>query len=88
MMHAQDRTVGQQLTSVDGKIKKDLDQMPVDLAHEVVGLWREFIQELQHHNNPLAAALAQTKLDEAIVESELVVTNEVNRVHGISPIAW
>jgi hypothetical protein len=37
--------------------------------------------------NPLAAS-AQIVLDDAIAESTLVVSNKVNRVHGISPIAW
>ena len=85
LMHAQDRSATQQLTSFDGNSMKHLKEMPVDFGHEVVDLWRQFIARLQ--GNPLAA-LAQTKLDKAIEESALVFTNEVSREHGLSPIAW
>jgi hypothetical protein len=87
LMHAQDRTVGQQLTSFDGKTKRDLNRMPVDFGREVVSLWRQFVQHLKRQPNPLDA-LAQTTLDKAIANSALVVSNEVNRGHGVSPIAW
>ena len=87
LMHAQDRSVGQQLTGADGRTKRDLNRMPVDFGHEVVNLWRQFIRQLKRQSNPLEA-LAQTTLDRAIAKSALVVTNEVNRGHGVSPIAW
>jgi len=87
LMHAQDRSEGQQLTSFDGNSKHDLNRMPVDFGHESVRLWRVFIQELQNRGNPLAA-LAQSKLDEAITQSARVVTNEINAKHGIGPITW
>ena len=61
--------------------------MPVDFGHEIVRLWRAFIQGLQGQDNPLAS-LAKTKLDAAIAESALVVTNDANQHHGISPIVW
>jgi hypothetical protein len=87
LMHAQDRIVGQQLTGFDGITMKDLNRMPVDFGREVVNLWRQFIRHLTSRTNPLEA-LAQTTLDRAIAKSALVVTNEVNRGHGVSPIAW
>jgi hypothetical protein len=87
LMHLQNRTVGQQLTSFDGTTKKDLNEMPVDFGREVVRLWRQFITDLQTKRNPLAT-LAQSKLDDAVGESALVVSNERNAPHGISPIAW
>lgn len=87
LMHAGDRSVGQQLTGVDGKTKRELNRMPVDFGHEVVGLWRQFIGQLRSQSNPLWT-LAQTKLVEAIAKSELVVTNDVNCCHGISRVVW
>ena len=79
--------MGQQLTSFDSTIKQDLNEMPVDFGREVVRLWRQFITDLQTKRSPLAT-LAQSRLDDAIDESALVVSNERNAPHGITPIAW
>lgn len=87
LMHAQDRGVGEQLTSFDGVGKKDLNRMPVDFGHEVVNLWRQFIRHLKRRANPLNT-LAHTTLDRAIARSALVVSNDTNRSHGVKPIAW
>jgi hypothetical protein len=47
LMHTQDRSATQQLTSFDGTTMKDLNRMPVDFAREIVQLWRVFVQHLQ-----------------------------------------
>ena len=90
LMHLQNRAAAQQLRSFDGLEMKDLNRMPVDFGREIVRLWREFIQRLQDPGNPgnPLASLAQARLNDAIAESALVVTHDVNQCHGISPIAW
>jgi hypothetical protein len=66
---------------------KDLNEMPVDFAREIVRLWREFVGELQKQRSPLAA-LAQTKLDDAIASAAQVIANGISRGYSVSPIPW
>jgi hypothetical protein len=87
LMHLNERYAGQYLPGFDDTEPKHLKRMPVDFGHEVVRLWRIFIQRLQQKDKQLAR-LAQTKLEEAIAESARVVTNKVNSVYGIDPIPW
>jgi hypothetical protein len=63
-----------------------LKDMPLDIAREVVKLWREFISRLEDQDRSLAK-LAQDKLGEGIDESGRVATNWFNNQFGIT-IAW
>lgn len=93
MMHAQDRSRPQQLTSFDGYLKKDLNQMPVDFAKEIVRLWREFIILLSQNNDDLAY-IAQNILDDAIDGAAKVFSRELKyhymlkKLPTVSPIIW
>jgi len=83
LMHAQDRSKPRKLQSPDGP--KDLNEMPVYFAHEILRLWKEFEQELGKSNKPQdqkLQALAREKRGEAIDGAQCVVDSEVARQHA------
>lgn len=93
MMHAQDRSTPKQLTSIDGTTKKDLNQMPLEFAKEIVSLWRDFIGVLSEEDLT-ASKTAQQVLDKAIEGAQAVLINEIttqtleNKQVKIVPIIW
>jgi hypothetical protein len=70
LMHAQDRSRPRQLQTPDGL--KDLNQMPVHFAKEVLRLWKEFEEALKQQDKSLGQ-LARDKRKEAIDNAECVV---------------
>jgi len=84
LMHAQDRSRPVPLMSCSG-VKKDLNQMPVDFAHEILKLWKEFEGMLAKSSVPQIqelARLAREKREEAIKGAECVVDSRVAQQHA------
>jgi hypothetical protein len=77
LMHAQDRSRPRQLQSPDGP--KDLNQMPVYFANEILSLWKQFEQELGTSGKPedkKLEQLARDKRKEAISNAVCVVNSD------------
>ncbi|WP_157124950.1 hypothetical protein [Nocardia pseudovaccinii] len=93
MMHAQTRFNPPQnpITSFDGTCSKQLNEMPVDFAQEIVKMWREFIRHLRAHRDPHKQAMgveADEILIAAINEAKQVLNNRFTRDRGIPPLTW
>jgi len=83
LMHAQDRSKPRQLQSPDGP--KDINQMPVDFANEVLRLWKEFEDKLCSSSDPESqklGAFARGKREKAIKNAECVVNSKVAQKHA------
>jgi hypothetical protein len=83
IMHAQDRSHPAPLKSSD--VAKDLNQMPVDFAREILKLWKEFEGRLGKSNDPgdqELQKLACAKRKEAIENAECVVKSTVAQQHA------
>jgi hypothetical protein len=83
LVHAQDRSKPVPLES--SGVKKDLNKMPVDSAHEILKLWKEFEGMLAKSSVPQIqelARLAREKRKEAIDGAECVVNSTVALDHA------
>jgi hypothetical protein len=90
LMHAQDRSSPRQLEGFDGSTTKDLNEMPVDFAKEVVRLWREFIKLLHASTDPDIQALAvpgSDCLQKAIANAAHVLSSAIVK-KPVSSIIW
>lgn len=91
IMHAQDRSTPSKLKSYDGLSMKDLNEMPVDFAKEVVRLWRDFVKELSLSSDasiqPLST-IADVILDDAIKTTANVLDNQFTKKQSIPNIDW
>lgn len=87
MMHAQDRSAPQKLSSYDGTQTKDLQDMPVDFAREIVRLWAEFTKALSGHNQKLGQRASEILL-EAQDQAKPVLDNVFTRDRRIPPLTW
>jgi hypothetical protein len=95
LMHAQDRTVPNHLTSYDRTKTKHIKNMPVDFAHEIVRLWREFATQLGKSADPNIRKLepiALKILSDATAQTEEIYTRkkvmEMKRKFPVKPIVW
>lgn len=92
LMHAQDRSASAKLHAFEhGESPKALNEMPVDLAREVVQLWRKFAASLQQQNNPELVALgraADQVLSGAIAASRNVLDNRFTRDRNLPKLDW
>lgn len=93
MMHAQDRfnPLQRPIISFDGTCSKQLNEMPVDFAREIVRMWREFISLLKAHGDPhkqVMGVKADEILHAAINEVRQVLDNRFTRDHAIPPLTW
>lgn len=82
VMHAQDRSAPQQLTAFDGVTLKDLNEMPVDFAQEIIQLWNDFVNSLKKHRTPAIRQLgvkAEDILNDAIKGAKYVAVNTVTK---------
>jgi len=61
LMHAQNRSLPRPLVSAG--VSKDLNQMPVDFAHEILRLWKEFEDQLGKSSNADTKKLQQLARD-------------------------
>jgi hypothetical protein len=78
LMHAQDRSHPAPLKS--SGVEKDLNQMPVDFAHEILKLWKEFEGRLGDSNDAgdqKLQELCRDKRKEAIEKAQCVVNSTV-----------
>jgi|SRR5882672_3334977 len=83
LMHAQDRSSPRPLKSAG--VEKDLNQMPVDFAREILNLWVEFEGTLDKSDEPRdlrLKELAREKRKEAIERAECVVNSTVAQQHA------
>lgn len=83
LMHAQDRSSPVPLKTLEGD--KDLNQMPVDFAREVLRLWEGFEARLSQSGNSDDQALkqlARSKRKEAIEGAERVANSDVAQMHA------
>jgi hypothetical protein len=83
LMHAQDRSSPVPLKSLEGD--KDLNQMPVDFAREVLRLWEAFEARLSQSGNSddqELKQLARSKRKEAIEGAERVANSAVAQMHA------
>lgn len=83
LIHAQDRSKSGKLPTGDGP--KDLNQMPVYFAKEILRLWKQFEQELGKSSaaeDHKLQKLAREKRAEAIKNAEYVVGSEVAQQHA------
>jgi hypothetical protein len=83
LMHAQDRSQPQRLKTPDGP--KDLNEMPVYFAREILRLWEEFERKLGKSNDPRdqkLQELACEKRKEAIEKAQCVVNSLLARRHA------
>jgi hypothetical protein len=84
LMHAQDRSSPRQLKSLSGEMK-DLNKMPVDFAHEILRLWKEFEEGLGKSGNAedqQLQKLARGKRKEAIDGALCVVNSTITQHHA------
>jgi len=83
LMHTQDRSTSPDVKSFDpAESKKHIKNMPVDLAMEVVRMWRKFacaLQTLADEDMQRLGHRAVEILDEAVVAAETVRTNKVTQ---------
>ncbi|PYV72725.1 MAG: hypothetical protein DMG96_25155 [Acidobacteria bacterium] len=83
LMHAQDRSITRKLNTASGQ--KDLNEMPVYFAKEILKLWKDFENELVAGGDPQLKALgelARGKRKEAIDAAKGVVNSAVARQHA------
>jgi len=83
LMHAQDRSSPVPLKT--SGVEKDLNQMPVDFAQEILKLWKEFEQKLNQSRDTRdhrLKELAREKRKEAIDGAECVVSSTVAQKHA------
>jgi hypothetical protein len=83
LMHANDRSRPMPLKSAG--MKKDLNQMPADFAHEILRLWVEFERKLEASKVPgdkELGELARKKREAAIESADCVVNCAVARHHA------
>jgi len=81
LMHAQDRSQSVLLNSPDGK--KELNEMPVYFAREVLRLWEEFENELGKSGKQQDLELqdlARQKRRKAIENAQYVVDSDITRL--------
>lgn len=93
IMHAQDRSSPQQLLAIDGTTRKDLKEMPVDMAMEIVRLWKEFAARLARNPDPTYTNLsfrAEKILATAKDNAARVAASDMATSRGIPipPISW
>jgi hypothetical protein len=91
LMHAQDRSDPKQLLSFDRTIHKDLNQMAVDFAREIVRLWKEMIIRFDTHSVQVVRALAPVAtgiLDEAIDHAVCVLESEIYDRRDVPKLVW
>jgi len=84
LMHAQDRSNPVPLMSRSG-VTEDLNQMPVDFAHEILELWKEFERMLAKSSVPQVQELmklARAKRQEAVKGAESVIDSCVAQQHA------
>ncbi len=81
LMHAQDRSNPRPVSSFDGTTTKHLNQMPVDFAHEVVRLWKDFVIALRASSDSNMRALAP--IADAILNDAIA---NAKRVHSRFPV--
>jgi hypothetical protein len=83
VMHAQDRSSPTPLTSLG--VAKDLKEMPVDFAREILRLWEEFETRLGKSSDPQDQKLqiiAREKRREAIENAQCVVKSTIAQQHA------
>jgi len=83
LMHAQDRSKGRKLETPDGA--KDLNEMPVYFAREVLRLWEEFEDALLNSGDQQdrrLGSLARKKRNEAINSARCVTNSKVAERHA------
>jgi hypothetical protein len=83
LMHAQDRSRPVSLKS--SGVEKDLNQMPVDFAREILKLWEEFEGELGKSNDSgdlNLQELAREKRKEAIEKAQCAVNSTIAQQHA------
>jgi hypothetical protein len=83
LMHPMDRSSPRRLNSADGP--KDLNQMPVYFANEILRLWEEFEGELDKRKNSddqKLKELARQTRKEAIEGADRVVNSTVAQQHA------
>jgi hypothetical protein len=80
LMHAQDRSRPARLKS--SGVEKDLNQMPVDFACEILKLWEEFEGRLGKAGDQRLQELARVKRKEAIEKAQCVVNSTVAQQHA------
>lgn len=84
LMHAQGRSQPVPLLTASGTTK-DLNKMPVDFAHEILRLWKEFESELDKTKTPANQELydlARGKRNEAIQAAACVTKSCVAQQHA------
>jgi hypothetical protein len=83
LMHAQDRSRPIPLKNTG--VGKDLNQMPVDFAREILRLWEEFeskLGESKEDGDKKLGELARDKRKEAIENAQCVVESAVAQQHA------
>jgi hypothetical protein len=83
LMHAQDRSCPAPLKS--SGVEKDLNKMPVDFAHEILKLWKEFEERLggsSDAGDQKLQELGREKRKEAIRGANCVVNSTVAQQHA------
>jgi len=83
LMHAQDRSKGRKLQTPDGA--KDLNEMPVYFAREILSLWEKFEEALLNSNeeqDKKLGDLARDKRNEAINSARCVINSKVAEEHA------
>jgi hypothetical protein len=83
LMHAQDRSSPRPLKSAG--VDKDLNQMPVEFALEILKLWKDFEEELDKRNaegDQKLKELALVKRKEAIEKAQCVANSAVARLYA------
>ncbi|MFZ0213621.1 MAG: hypothetical protein WBE20_08305 [Candidatus Acidiferrales bacterium] len=84
LMHAQDRSKPGPLTTSSGQ-QKNLIQMPVEFANEILRLWQELEKQLGASSNQTdhqLRDLARSKREEAIENAKCVVNSCVAQQHS------
>lgn len=84
LMHAQDRSKPRPLMTSSGQ-PKDLNQMPVEFANEILRLWQEFEKQLgvsSDQTDHELRDLARSKREEAIKNARCVVSSCVAQQHS------
>lgn len=90
IMHTQYRSNPRKLRSFDGTTTKDLNEMPIDFAREVIRLWREFVNGLaacSDVNIQGLAPIADSILNQAIANTNNVFSNPMVK-GAVVPITW
>jgi len=83
LMHAQDRSCPRSLNTTDGP--KDLKEMPVYFAREILRLWREFEEQIGNSSDPTdqeLKTLAREKRKDAIEDAQCAVNSPVAQLHA------